>query len=304
MIFALAAAVGWGLSDFLGAASTRRVGLLVTMCVGLIVGCTVLGITAATPAVDGVHLAWGDVGALVVSGILGAGSYAGFYRALQLGPVSLVSPIFSAYAMVAVVLAVLVGGQALGPAATAGLALTIGGVALASASGQPTAPGSSLPPAGRRHSGVPYALAAMLAWGVTTYILARSAEHLGWFVPVAVSRVVTLVVLLAAAAATAVGSRDGQPPPVQPPPVRAGAGAPLTRLALPAVAGLLDMLAFLAFARAGQVGPVAVATTASACFPLIVIAGGVLVFKERLRPVQFAGAGLTIAGLLVLGLSQ
>jgi drug/metabolite transporter (DMT)-like permease len=147
----------------------------------------------------------------------------------------------------------------------------------------------------------------MLAWGVTTYILARSAEHLGWFVPVAVSRVVTLVVLLAAAAATAVGSRGGQPapvqpPPVQPPPVRAG--APLTRLALPAVAGLLDMLAFLAFARAGQVGSVAVAATASACFPLIVIAGGVLVFKERLRPVQFAGAGLTIAGLLVLGLSQ
>jgi drug/metabolite transporter (DMT)-like permease len=312
MIFALAAAVGWGLSDFLGAVSTRRVGLLVTMCVGLIVGCTLLGITAATPAVDGVHLTWGDVGALVVSGILGAGSYAGFYRALQLGPVSLVSPIFSAYAMVAVVLAVLVGGQALGGAATAGVALTIGGVVLASASGQPTAPGSSLSPAGRRHSGVPYALAAMLAWGVTTYILARSAEHLGWFVPVAVSRVVTLVVLLAAAAATAVGSRGGQPapvqpppvqpPPVQPPPVRAG--APLTRLALPAVAGLLDMLAFLAFARAGQVGSVAVAATASACFPLIVIAGGVLVFKERLRPVQFAGAGLTIAGLLVLGLSQ
>ena len=28
MIFALAAAVGWGLSDFLGAVSTRRVGLL------------------------------------------------------------------------------------------------------------------------------------------------------------------------------------------------------------------------------------------------------------------------------------
>jgi drug/metabolite transporter (DMT)-like permease len=302
MIFALAAAVGWGLSDFLGAVSTRRVGLLVTMCVGLIVGCTVLGITAATLAVDGVHLTWGDVGALVVSGILGAGSYAGFYRALQLGPVSLVSPIFSAYAMVAVVLAVLVGGQALGGAATAGVALTIGGVVLASASGQPTAPGSSLSPAGRRHSGVPYALAAMLAWGVTTYILARSAEHLGWFVPVAVSRVVTLVVLLAAAAATAVGSRGGQPAPVQPPPVRAG--APLTRLALPAVAGLLDMLAFLAFARAGQVGSVAVAATASACFPLIVIAGGVLVFKERLRPVQFAGAGLTIAGLLVLGLSQ
>jgi drug/metabolite transporter (DMT)-like permease len=297
MIFALTAAVAWGLADFLGAVSTRRVGLLVTMCVGQLVAGAALGITAATLAGDGVHLAWGDVGALVVSGVLGAGSYAGFYRALQLGPVSLVSPIFSAYAMVTVVLAVLVGRQALGAAAAAGVALTIGGVVLASASGQRGAPAGSPPQAGRRHSGVPYALAAMLAWGVTTYILARSAEHLGWFFPVAVSRAVTLVILLAAAAATAVGSRGGQPSSARP-------GAPLTRLALPAGAGLLDVLAFLAFARAGQVGPVPVAAAASACFPLIVIAGGVLVFKERLRAVQFVGAGLTIVGLLVLGLSQ
>jgi uncharacterized membrane protein len=217
MIFALTAAVAWGLADFLGAVSTRRVGLLVTMCVGQLVACAALAITAATPAGDGVHL--------------------------------------------------------------------------------PGDPGSSPPQAGRRHSGVPYALAAMLAWGVTTYILARSAEHLGWFFPVAVSRAVTLVILLAAAAATAVGSRGGQPSPARP-------GAPLTRLALPAGAGLLDVLAFLAFARAGQVGPVPVAAAASACFPLIVIAGGILVFKERLRAVQFVGAGLTIVGLLVLGLNQ
>jgi drug/metabolite transporter (DMT)-like permease len=171
------------------------------------------------------------------------------------------------------------------------VALTIGGVVLASASGgSPTR-------AGLRHSGVPYALAAMVAWGVTTYILARSAEHLGWFYPVAVSRVVTLVVMLAAAAVIAVRGRGSRPS-------AADLRVRVPRLALPATSGLLDILAFLAFARAGQVTSVAVTAAASACFPLIVIAGGVLVFKERLRPVQFAGAGLTIVGLLVLGLSQ
>jgi drug/metabolite transporter (DMT)-like permease len=333
--FALSAAVGWGLADFLGAMSTRRVGLLLTMCTSLLVGCAILAVTAATPVVTGIHLSGGDAVALAVSGVLGAASYAGFYRALQLGPVSLVSPIFSAYAMVAVLLAVLVGRQTLGPAAAVGVALTIGGVVLASASGsqpatpasqpatpasQPATPASqpatpagqpetpeSEPPAERRRSGVPYALAAMLAWGVTTYILARSAEHLGWFWPVAVSRVVTLAVLLAAAAAIAIRHRTAPPEPAKPEPVKpdpARPKAPRTRLWLPAASGLLDMLAFLAFARAGQTGSVSVAAAASACFPLIVIAGGVLVFKERLRPVQFAGAGLTIAGLLLLGLSQ
>ncbi len=297
MIFALGAAVGWGVADFLGAVSTRRVGVLVTMCVMLLVGCAVLAITAATPAVSGAHLTRGDVGILVLSGVLGAGSYAGFYRALQLGPVSLVSPIFSAYAMVTVLLAVVVGKQALGPGSAAGVALTIGGVALASFSPAPSPASDAPAQAGPRRSGVPYALAAMLAWGVATYILVHSAPHLGWFFPVAISRVATLAVVLTAGAGIAVGRRGGPPAPVRP-------GVWLTRLALPAVAGLLDMLAFLAFARAGQVTSVAVTAASSACFPLIVVAGGVLVFKERLRAVQFAGAGLTIVGLLVLGLSQ
>ncbi len=297
MIFALGAAVGWGVADFLGAVSTRRVGVLVTMCVMLVVGCAVLAITAATPAVSAVHLTRGDVGLLVLSGVLGAGSYAGFYRALQLGPVSLVSPIFSAYAMVTVLLAVVVGKQALGPGSAAGVALTIGGVALASFS-PASSPASGAPAeAGPRRSGVPYALAAMLAWGVATYILVHSAPQLGWFFPVAISRVATLAVVLAAGAGIVIGRRGDAPVPVRP-------GTRLTRLALPAMAGLLDMLAFLAFARAGQVTSVAVTAASSACFPLIVVAGGVVVFKERLRAVQFAGAGLTIVGLLVLGLSQ
>src|SRR5262249_41787474 len=108
------------------------------------------------------------------------------------------------------------------------------------------------------------------------------------------SRAVTLAVpLVVAAAAPGRRARAGRP---------ARATAPPAALALPALAGLLDVLAFLAFARAGQVGPVSVAAAASACFPLIVIAGRVLVFRERLRTVQFVGAGLTIAGLLVLGL--
>ena len=130
----------------------------------------------------------------------------------------------------------------------------------------------------------------MVCWGVTTYILGRSAEHLGWFVPVAASRVVTFVILIAVTAAAALGHRVHRPRP----------GA----LALPAAAGLFDVLAFLAYTRASQGGSVAVSAAASACFPLIVIAGGVLVFGERLRRVQILGVGLTIAGLLVLGVGR
>lgn len=287
MIFALAAALSWGLADFMGAVSTRRAGLLLTMCTGQVAALAVLGIVAARMT-GGMHLAWAGLAALVLSGILGAASYAGFYRALQLGPVSLVSPIFSAYAVITVLLAVLLGQEKVAAAAAAGIALTIGGVILASASVQPgqARPGQRAGP----RTGIWFALAAMACWGVATYILGRSAEHLGWFVPVAASRVVTFAILLGVTAAAALGHRVPRPRPGD--------------LALPAAAGLFDVLAFLAYTRASQDGPVSVAAAASACFPLVVIAGGVLVFSERLRRPQVLGVSLTIAGLLLLGVAR
>lgn len=290
MIFALAAALSWGFADFMGAVSTRRVGLLLTMCTGQVVTLAVLGIVAARMS-EPVHLGSADLAALVLSGILGAASYAGFYRALQLGPVSLVSPIFSAYAVITVLLAVVLGQEAIAAAAVAGIVITIGGVVLASASGQSGQPGQGRPgrPAARR-TGIWLALGSMVCWGVTTYILGQSAEHLGWFVPVAASRVVTFVILLGATAAAALGHRLHRPRP--------------RALALPAVAGLFDVLAFLAYTRASQGGSVAVSAAASACFPLVVIAGGVLVFGERLRRVQILGVSLTIVGLFVLGVGR
>jgi drug/metabolite transporter (DMT)-like permease len=287
VIFALAAALSWGFADFMGAVSTRRVGLLLTMCTGQVVTLAVLGIVAARMS-SPVHLPATDLAALVLSGILGAVSYAGFYRALQLGPVSLVSPIFSAYAVITVLLAVALGQETIAAAAAAGIVITIGGVVLASASGQPGQGHSGR--SAMRRTGIWLALGSMVCWGVTTYILGQSAEHLGWFVPVAVSRVVTFMILLAVTAAAALGHRLHRPRP--------------RALTLPAVAGLFDVLAFLAYTRASQGGSVAISAAASACFPLIVIAGGVLVFGERLRRVQVLGVGLTIAGLFVLGLGQ
>src|SRR5262249_50616357 len=160
-------------------------------------------IAAATMRGGGLHLPrGGELAALVLSGILGAAAYAGFYRALQLGPVSLVSPIFSAYAVITVLLAVLLGQETLAAAAAVGILRTICGVVLASASGQPgqgqpALLGQGHPGQGRSGQGHPsqgvsrvraaqrtgiwLALASMVCWGVTTYILGRSAERLGWF---------------------------------------------------------------------------------------------------------------------------
>jgi uncharacterized membrane protein len=114
--------------------------------------------------------------------------------------------------------------------------------------------------------------------------------NLGWFLPVAVSRAVTFAIILAVAVMVFLRRPSARP--------RSGT------LPLPGVAGLLDVLAFIAYTRATAAGSVAVTAAASACFPLIVIADGVVVFHERLRARQILGTAMTLAGPLVLGLSR
>lgn len=289
MIFALCAAVLWGAADFLGALSTRRAGLLATIAVGQAVACLTLGLIALAP-VPVSRPGTGDLVTLVASGLLGVISFVGFYRALQLGPVSLVSPMFSAYSVIAVILAVVFGGERLSPAAITGVTLTIGGVILVSAAG-PSDAGLDPQPARRGHrDGVPYALVAMVCWGVAIYLLGRTSEDLGWFLPVAVSRAVTFAVFLTAAAVVFLRRPGARPRP--------------RTLLLPGVAGFLDVIGFLAYARATTVASVAVTATASACFPLIVIAGGLVVFRERLHGRQILGTAMTLGGLVILGLSR
>ena len=73
-----------------------------------------------------------DLGWFVFVGALGWLSYLAFYRALAIGPISIVSPIVSAYAAVTVICAVLIGGESLAAGEALAVAVVLLGVLLAS----------------------------------------------------------------------------------------------------------------------------------------------------------------------------
>ena len=64
------------------------------------------------------------------TGVIGAGAYLCFYRALAGGPISIVTPIVSGYAAVTVLLAVLILGEPMTPALYVGAALVVVGLYL------------------------------------------------------------------------------------------------------------------------------------------------------------------------------
>ncbi|WP_374119919.1 EamA family transporter [Streptomyces sp. LS1784] len=79
-----------------------------------------------------------------------------------------------------------------------------------------------------------------------------------------------------------------------------GGGALARRLPALTATGLADVAANGVYAMASHRGSAAVAAVLSSLYPVVTALMARGVFKERLRPVQAVGAGLAVAGTLLL----
>ncbi|MGZ4130006.1 MAG: EamA family transporter [Actinomycetota bacterium] len=165
MIYGLVAALGFGLADFEAALAGRRIGSLWTVMIGQ--GLSAV-IATAVLLWSGRSLApLAPVVILVVlNGISAAVAYQTHYRALELGPVAVVSPIGSAYAVIGVLLAVLFLHERPGAVALLGVAVTVAGVMLVSTDLRAFRAGvRGVAP------GVPWALMSAVAFGAAGFLL-------------------------------------------------------------------------------------------------------------------------------------
>ncbi|MFM8999448.1 MAG: EamA family transporter [Actinomycetota bacterium] len=278
MIWGIAAAILWGVADFSAALLSRRLRAIPTVLLvqtfGLVVVATLYVVVRPPWTADAA-----DVALLVLDGALAAFAYIALYRGLALGPVALVSPIAASYAVVAIGLAVLVLGDRLGTAVLLASAVTVGGVALTSAD-----PRSREAP--RERGGVPNAVLAAVLFGVGTFILARSSREIGWLTTVLLGRTFTVLGI----AALALWRREGV--------------GHVDRRGLAGVAGLglIDALGILTFAWGTEVALASLVIAASATFPFVSVAGGMLVLEERPARSQLVGIVFVVGGLVWLGL--
>jgi drug/metabolite transporter (DMT)-like permease len=301
VIYGLIAAVMWGTATVAATIAARRAGTFITVLVGQGLGLIVLLVLSASlhPSLAAVHgaAAWGLIGA----GLFGLFGYLSFYRALEDGPVGLVSAIGATYGGVTAVLAVALLGERLGGPGAAGAILAVGGVALAAARPQASA-GSAPMAAGEpivgvapapsdtralSRAGIPLALVSALMYGVGGFLLGDFSGRVGWLSASLVARLASMAVLLVVL------------PFLGRPAAWRGTGS---GVAWAAAAGLTDVVGVLAFARGGQVGQVAVTAAVSSVYPVIPLIAGLVLFDEHLGRRQALGVGLIIVGLVLLGL--
>jgi len=309
--YGLIAALAWGVSTIAAAWAARRAGTYMALLVSQLVGAGFLGLLAVMmrPSLAGLHGL--TLLGLVSAGLLGLLGWLTYYKALQDGPVGVVSAIAATYGGVAAVLAVLVLGERLGLSGGAGVILAVGGVVLAAARSSGGLAGEVA------RSGILLALVSAAAYGAGSFLLGGFSAQVGWLAAALVaygSSVAALVLVLPFRRADN-GRTDGAAPPPDlrqsatrdgEPDTASARGRPgyLPGLGWAAAAGLTEAVALAAFSRGGQAGQVAVTAAVSSLYPIIPLAAGRVMFHERLRWRQVLGVACIVAGLVMISLGK
>jgi drug/metabolite transporter (DMT)-like permease len=274
--FASLAALCWGVADYTVARLGADMRALTTFACVQLGG---FGALLVLGAALGVELPPRDR-LLVILGIGAVGTFAYLllYTALQMGPVSVASPVAATNGAIAAVFGVVFLHEPLGSGGVLGLVLVSAGVV--SASAEPNAIQRAF--RGRRPvlPGAVLALAAAVLIGLTLFLFDSVVGS--------VSLVTLLLIIRAVGAVTAV-------------PILGALDAPPRRPALVAVAvGVLDAAGFVAFVLGLRVGRVAVVSPISSLFAVVTVILAWALLQEPLSTVQKVGIGLVIAGVPLL----
>jgi bacterial/archaeal transporter family protein len=312
MEYGLIAAFGWGISSVAATHAARRMGTLAALLASQVTGTIVLTVVLAARHPHLLALPGAAVLGLAGAGFLSLVGWLTYYRALEYGPVGIVSGTAATYGGVTALLAMLVLGEPLGVYGGLGDALAVAGVATAAmrvttapsdggwrqAVGGPWAgvSGSRVPqlpgvagrtrPRRRPGPGLMLALASAATYGTGAFCLGMYAAAAGWLVSALMVDIISVTVLLAAVICKHKRPEGG---------MAAGAWA--------VTAGLTEAAALVAFARGGQSGQIAITAAVSSTYPVIPLAAGLLLFRERLSALQVFGICVAVTGLTLVSMS-
>jgi drug/metabolite transporter (DMT)-like permease len=266
---ALGASLCWGVGDFLGGVSSRRLPTFTVLVLSQVAGLAAVGVLVAAAA-DGPPGATA-LGFAAGAGVGGLVGLAALYRGMAVGAIAIVAPISSASAVVPFAVG-LARGERPSALQLAGIAAALVGVFLVSR--EPTE-------SRRLAAGVPLALIAALGFGSYFLFIDRaSADDAFWAVVVA--RTTSSAFGIAAAAS------------------RGALRAPARVLPTLVAIGLFDVGANVLLALALNEGYVSVVSVLSSLYPVITIALAIAVLHERPARSQALGGAAALTGVALI----
>jgi drug/metabolite transporter (DMT)-like permease len=282
----LGAALAWGICDFFGAKVSKKFGGITTALFMNVIG------TVLYTLVYMVFMrSYTDYDLTAVAYALGGGvtymlAMAAFFKGLELGPVSIVSPVGSMYPLVTTLLLVLAFGHNLSTIQGLGILLVLGGILVASGL-------FSKASRSKLGKGPLYALVTALFWGISWALIAQGIDLVGWqftmFVEMIFSTLTFAIVWPLIKGEESLQTKNVRP---------------MLKNKFLLGASVLQLLGFLSLniGIMEAIDLAAVAVAVSATYPVLTVFLALKHFGEEKQLVPLLGGFVGIVGVIVLSL--
>jgi drug/metabolite transporter (DMT)-like permease len=270
VLLALAASASWGVSDFLGGLTSRRLSLASVMGITTPIGLVAVGAVVAVHGEPPPELSFVLWGAL--AGVLGAVGISSLYKGLSVGQMGVVAPIAAAAPLIPIGVG-LARGERPSSLQQVGIALAIVGMLLTSR--------ERIEGTRRRRvaKGAAFGVVAATSFGVSLIALDEAANADPYWATLIV-RIGMSVAIVAAVLAT-----------------RSGVRAPRRLWPTLAVVAVLDVAGTIFFSVATTKGFVSIVSAIICVVPVVIAVLARILLHERLQRLQICGAAIAVAGV-------
>ncbi len=274
--FGLLCSLLWGLSDYLGGVKSRTFAVPVVLAMMYL---SSLAVMLAFVAARGEGPPPGENAlAALGAGLVGIVGLSAFYRGLAIGTMSIVAPIASTGVALPVIVG-LIGGDNPGPVRSAGLALAVVGIVVASREDDEGAADVR-----QQRLSIVLAIAAGLSFG-SYFVLAEvaSSGDVAWALVLSRASAFPIIATIALLVLRRGGACPGR-----------------AELAALAGIGLLDLGANFFYNYASTIGELSSVAVASSLYPVTTVMLAALLLGERVQGVQRVGVVVALAGVVLI----
>lgn len=275
-LFGLIAMLTWGTGDFFAKKAVDKIGTYATLWwnyVFSIVGYLALFFMFAPPVMWSQQLFF----LLAIGAIVTFFGYITFYKGLEKGFVSVMSPIAACNLLIVAGLSVVFLNEQLTITNWLGILLALAG--LVTISWPKKWAFASF------EKSIPFALGTMVFWGLSIFIMGFIAKQMGWLATAIFFRLSTFVVCLAL--------------PVKNKKVLQ---FPKTVWVSVVLIALFEMAGAMSLNKGSETGLLSIAGTTASLFPAVTLVLAHIFLRERLTKKQYGGVAIILAGLIVASL--
>jgi len=270
--------VGWGFGDFMAKRVVGPLGYYRLLLYIQLVGLAPLFLLAAMFAPP-VPSSPGTISLIIATGVCTVSSYFFFYKGLTVGKASIISPVASTSAIVAMALSFAILGETLNLMQIVCIALVLVGILVISMRSDSV---------GRREKGVAYAVACMLSAGLNFLFIKLVSMDIGGIGTLFFNRVLVTLILLMLLPFFRNSFSTDIPRRVS--------------LKTIVVIGLAEFIAGFSFVIGLSVGIVSMIAPISSASPAVTVILAEAFLRERLLRIQKTAVVLVILGIALLSI--